>query len=37
MGLCGLVHKLKQLFPVSPDLLIDLADVLHLADQDLLR
>lgn len=33
---CGLVHKLKQLLPISTDLLIDLADVLHLADQDLL-
>ena len=36
MGGCCLVHKLKQLFPISAYLLIDLADVLHLADQDLL-
>lgn len=33
----GLVHKFKQLFPISPDLLIDLTDVPHLTDQDLLR
>lgn len=35
MGSCSLVHKLKQLLPISAYLLIDLADVLHLADQDL--
>jgi hypothetical protein len=31
-----LVHELEQLLPVFTDLLVDLADVLHLSDENLL-